>query len=275
MAREVEFLGEEDGTFAEILRRLPQVDRPARAAEVESLATEVRRLLGVPAQGPLHDIGKAMARVGVMVFSVNLGADEADAATVLLRQGAVSIVNAGQRTGRRRLSAAHELGHALVADDYTVDHRLGHDADRNESLFDQFARVLLLPDSGVAERWRTLGSSSLHEAAVRMASEHRVDMATLARRLTELDMVDAGQASEIRATRTSREDIVEYGLVVADELMVGFIPDEYRDAVERLYLDELLSADRALDLLRDTRTKGDLPELPLRRENEIWEFVSR
>lgn len=276
VAREVEFLAEEDEDLAKTLALLPQRPFPQDDTQVEALAADARKLLGVEEEGPLWDIGQAMAATGVMVFSIDLGEDEADAATVLLEAGAVCVINAHMRTGRRRLSAAHELGHALLADEYTVDFHLGsstNGTDYQEKTIDQFARALLLPQGSVADRWKELSRHPLHEAAVRMTSEFRVDMSTLARRLTDLGMIDPGQAQEVRETRTSRSDIVNFGLVVAEELKVGFFPDRYREAVERLYITEQLSTERALELLRQTCTAGDLPERPLRPEHDIWQFI--
>ncbi|MDO4888016.1 MAG: hypothetical protein Q3979_04840 [Actinomycetaceae bacterium] len=98
-------------------------------------------------------------------------------------------------------------------------------------------------------------------------------MATLAKRLGEISTVSMDMQHTVRNARTTRADIVEFGLVTADELRVGFLPEEYRNAVYRLYDDELLSPERAMDLLQGTATVGDLPELPPRHENEIWNYV--
>ena len=274
MAREVELVASESHSFASVLGRLPVLDPPQDARAVEEMAGRARDLLGAPRQGPLHDLGELMGRLGVMLFSVDLGPDEADAATVLLEHGAVSVVNAHLRTGRRRLSAAHELGHALLADDYTVDYALGDHTGRTESQLDQFGRALLLPADSTDSRWKALRDTHvLREAAVIVASEYRVDMATLARRLRELSAISGSQAAEIRRTVTTREDIVEWSLVPADELRVGFLPATYREAVLDLYLDERLSPERTVELLRGTCTEGDLPEPPPLSADRIWQFV--
>src|SRR5699024_12278994 len=91
-------------------------------------------------------------RLGLLVFTRERDAGSADAGTVLLREGGVTRVNSSSRVGRGRLAAAHELAHFLVADEYTIDWRVG-DGARNESLFDRFARGLLLPAEGLTTRW--------------------------------------------------------------------------------------------------------------------------
>ncbi|WP_196717364.1 hypothetical protein [Actinomyces trachealis] len=76
VAREVEFLAEEDEEFAKTLALLPQQPFPQDDIQVEALAVEARRLLGVEEHGPLLEIGQAMAATGVVVFSIDLDEDQ-------------------------------------------------------------------------------------------------------------------------------------------------------------------------------------------------------
>ena len=159
------------------------------------------------------------------MFSVGLGVESADAATIVLRSGGIAVINGDLRLGRRRLALAHELGHFMITDDYSVDWRVAdyQAADSRESLFDRFARALLLPEAGLQAEWNahTRGDyDRMRTAAVRTASSYRVDMATLARRLLELDLINSGDAGKIRSIRATRADIVENGLVIGEELVL-------------------------------------------------------
>lgn len=98
-------------------------------------------------------------------------------------------------------------------------------------------------------------------------------MATLARRLRDLGLVEPAKENEIRQARTNREDFERFGLVNSDELKSGRIPQSYREAVESLYLEEEISEDRALELLRGSATFWDLPELPELMEQDLWSLV--
>ena len=64
-----------------------------------------------------------------MLGQLAAGPEAADAASILLVRGGVAVVNGQRQVGRRRLAAAHELGHYLFADDYTVDWRIGEQDD--------------------------------------------------------------------------------------------------------------------------------------------------
>lgn len=276
IAREAEFVVEQDERLS-----LPAVSTramPETTTQAEELAASARVWLGVDGDGPCVHLADKATTLGLLVFSLDLGVESADAATVLLRNGGISLINGGLRVGRRRLALAHELGHYLVADDYTVDWRVAEHQgnEHREKMFDRFARALLLPETGLRAIWTHYASdddSDMRTAAVRAASSYRVDMATLARRLIELGIVDHGDADSIRSIRTTRADIVELDLVVGEELVPPALPREYERAILRLFRSESISTARALDLLLDTWTEEMLPELPKRTEDQIWQYV--
>lgn len=250
---------------------------PTTAEEAEELAVGARRLLGLQPDQPAHEFSGLAAGVGLLVFAVELG-EGADAGTVLLKRGGVALVNGHWRVGRRRLAAAHELGHFLIADEFSLDWRVAAaEAQGIEARLDRFARALLLPRGDLRARWAewlSIPDETHRDCAVRAASHYGVDMATLARRLVEIDLVDNGRATSIRSARTKQADIVEKNLVVRNELAPVALPRPYERAVLKLYRQETITADRALGLLRGTFDEGSLPDLPPAPEQEIWEMTS-
>jgi transcriptional regulator with XRE-family HTH domain/Zn-dependent peptidase ImmA (M78 family) len=275
VVRDVEFVAEE---YRELLCATPEIRSvPGSATEAEALAEEARSLLGLTVDDPAYDLGNRAYAIGLVAFSLRLE-DGADAGTVLLPRGGVTIVNGSLQVGRRRLALAHELAHYLVADEYTTDWRINaDDADRTESLFDRFARALLLPEADLRRRWAAwteVGGEQPRDAAVRAGSHYRVDMATLARRLTELGFVEDMQANMIRGVHTRRADIIEKNLLVHDELAPIWMARAYEQAVLALFRRESISADRALHLLQGALDREDLPDLPPVSEDEIWAFTS-
>lgn len=249
------------------------LDRPERAADAERLARAARGMLDLEAAGPATDLASRFAKVALLVFSEDLGTDGADAAHVLLRRGGVALVNSSNKIGRRRLSAVHELGHHLIADEYTIDWRVADDTG-TEALLDRFSRAFLLPSTDLSTRWVTLRESSdVHDAAVIIAGQYQVDMATLARRLAELDIADAAACDEVRQVRTKKADIIEHDLHIPVELGGITQPRAFQVAVLSLVRSETISQERALELLGGTLSAEDLPEPPLRSESAIWEHV--
>ena len=250
---------------------------PQTVTQADELAARARVMLGLRKDEPAYELSRLVSGIGLLAFSVSLG-EGADAGTVLLKTGAVSVINGDHRVGRRRLALAHELGHYLVADPYTTDWRLASsDADVLEARLDRFARALLLPEDDLRSRWAEwlkVESESLRDAAVRAGSHYRVDMATLARRLAEIGLAGSGEAETIRQVRTKKADIVQKNLVVSDELAPISLPRTYERAVLGLYRSETISQGRALGLLWGTFNADDLPDLPPVPESEIWTYTS-
>lgn len=276
IVRNVEFVMRHDNQLR--LRATPSFPRPSSAQEMEQRAQQARRLFGLDEKVPFVDIVTHLTEVGLLAFTFDLGHDTADAASVLLDQaGGVAVVNGALHVGRRRLALAHELGHYLFADEYTIDWKIDQDEPHTwEAHLDRFARAVLLPASGAELVWQKLRSTpeELRTAAVRMASQYRVDMATLARRLLELKHISPSEADQIRTFRTTRADIVEYNLVTSPELQSPTLARAYEQAVLRLYNEETVSPARATDLMFDTWDEGELPPLPELPEQAIWTFVS-
>ncbi len=252
--------------------------RPDTVAEAERTATEARTLLGLTDRQPFLRVSEHVADIGLLAFAFELGSDAADAASILLTTGGVALVNGSLHVGRRRLALVHELGHYLFADEYNVDWRIAErdDDDAWEARLDRFARAVLLPPDGLRDQWTRLreDGDDLRTAAVKIGSVFCVDMSTLARRLAELGQIDKSEAQTVRAVRTKKADIIEFGLGVRHELAAPALPRRYEESVVRLYRGEVVSAARATDLLFDTLSEDDLPVLPPVQEGTIWKFVS-
>ncbi|MXZ97970.1 MAG: ImmA/IrrE family metallo-endopeptidase [Acidimicrobiaceae bacterium] len=271
VARETMFL-QSVGVGLE-LPETPGLAVPGTPEEAEAAAAQVRRLLGYDESEPALRLTDRAAAIGLLAFSLELGEHGADGASILLAAGGVAVVNGSRPLGRRRLTLAHELGHYVFADEYSTDWNVADsDAARDESLMDRFARAVLLPEHALRDRWRS--DEPIRTPAVLVASEYRVDMSTLARRLTELELAPSSQADEIRASRTRRADIVEHALVVPTDLAPPDLPSAYVKAVLEAYTSEEVTAARALDLLLGTWNEDDLPELPLLPAEAVWSFVS-
>lgn len=253
------------------------VSSPSTNAEAEALAAKARDLMGHSPDEPILQLSDSVGKIGLLAFSRDVGKDTADAGTILLRRGAVSLVNSHMKVGRRRLALAHEVGHYLISDAYTIDWRVAdHHAVPMESRLDRFARALLLPGAAVAQHWQdSVDRFGERGTAIILASKFRVDMATLATRLRELTLADSETVAAVRDYRTTRADLVEMNLYVPLEELAGTtVPRFFALAVLRLVRDERISRERALELLQGTFEEVDLPPVRPRRPDEIWKFVS-
>lgn len=248
---------------------------PTSTEAVEGMAARARAEAGYGPDEPAKNLQDHLATAGLLLFSQDFGADAADAGSVLLEEGGVAIVNSAPKVGRRRLSAVHEFGHYLLADEYTVDWRTAHTGPDIEGRLDRFARAFLLPAAVLLQEWPAAAhSGDVRTAAVKIAGTYLVDMSTLARRLHDLELVDASTANDIRAVQTTQTDMITHDLYPSDEMAGTTQPRVYQKHVIALFEAEKLSRERTLDLLDGTFDDDDLPDLPPRQEQEIWEYVS-
>src|SRR5215211_4160516 len=67
--------------------------KPQNAAEAELCAAKVRQLLDIDQSSPFFDLSGHLARLGMLVFSIDLGPDAADAASMHLGQGGLAVLN--------------------------------------------------------------------------------------------------------------------------------------------------------------------------------------
>jgi transcriptional regulator with XRE-family HTH domain/Zn-dependent peptidase ImmA (M78 family) len=275
LIRDVEFI-QELGAVRD-LPATPNLRLPTTMREAEEFAEQCRRLLGYADSEPATDLSRHAAGVGLLAFSLPLGEEAADGASVLLRQGGVAVINGSRHLGRRRLTLAHELAHFFIADEFSVDWRVADElSGQRESRIDRFARALLLPQGLLADVWagHRDGSGDLRTTAVLTGSVFRVDMATLARRLQETGLISGNEVGQVRSARTTRADIVEFDLLIPEELSPIELPRIYEEAVLRVYRSEQVSCARTLELLLDSWQETDLPDLATLPEQAIWKFVS-
>lgn len=244
--------------------------------EADELAVRARALCGIDNRSPINDLVKTVGHIGLLAFSKELGADTADAGTILLTHGAVALVNSTNHVGRRRLALAHELGHYLLADDYAIDWRVADQtsSDVVESRIDRFARAFLAPAVGLGAFWTNARQThTVRDAAVLAASHFRIDMSTLARRLRELELADGAECGEVRNTKTSKSDFIEFGLFDPHEMEGTSVPPNFGQVVIKLFKQKRLSAERALSLLQGTLEYEDLPLVEPAHESEIWDLL--
>jgi len=282
LADEVEFINSLDSTVlglhgADAIAQA-KCSPPSTNSEAEALAARARDMMGLEAEASILRLSEDVAKIGLLAFSRDIGKDTADAGTILLRRGAVALINSHLKVGHRRLALAHELGHYLIADDYTVDWRVAGHSDQTvpmESRLDRFARTLLLPGPMLVRKWPELVERlGERAAAIALASEFRVNMATLAARLNDAGLADQDTIAVVRMLRTTKADMVELGLFVPlEELLGNTVPQPFSRAVLKLVRDERISHERALDLLQGTFSDTDLPINRERRADEIWKYV--
>ena len=158
------------------------------------------------------------------------------------------------------VTLAHELGHHVLADEYSPEWVKGGKSER-ERLISAFAIHVLVPREAVNARWAELGGQSdPWSAAVHLGAEYGVSWTALCGHLASLRVVDQPTYEDLLRRTPRGADFVERGLRLMDEPRAPRVPRSFAAAVVRAYRTHRLGRSRVLQLLRGTLEASDLPE---------------
>lgn len=257
LARDIEAL-ESDGV-------LPQGSEPLVLAPPDDLqgaelaAGQVRAALDV-GDGPLLDVQRQVEKLGLLAFSLDLGAAGSDAAYVALNSTGVALINGAVDPGRRRFNLAHELGHHIFQDAYAAEAVVASGAGGIEQLINAFAVHLLMPRSAIAALWAEMGKDEPRLAAVAIGARFRASWSAVCSQLRNLSLIDDEHRTALMSSPPTRADYLELGESWVEELVAPAVPPRYGQRIVAAYRSGKLTADRTLELLHGTASREELPE---------------
>jgi len=231
----------------------------------EDAAAEARSLLGADPKSPIHNLAAKVEGAGLFAYSLALGDASSDGSYAEVDGVGVAVVNGEIDPGRRRSTLAHELGHHLFGDAYSVD--WGTDTSATEQALDAFAGFLLLPRAGVGSRWQELRAEhTVRQSAIIISAEFRVSWGAALRYLRHYDLITRDEKILLESRSPTRADYLECGVRVSEELQPPYIPTGMAAAAIRAYRSHRLSAERVIAMLRGQVNIDELPardEIPL------------
>lgn len=149
-------------------------------ADAYALAARTRKYLDVGA-APIGAVADVCARFGLWIAPVDAAVN---GLSVTPAPGfGVAVVGGGVNPGRRRATAAHELGHHLSGDEYSSDVSVSASTEQREKLMDAFAAELLLPADACAVRLKGVDGEDARRELVRVCAEFRVSWSLALRAL--------------------------------------------------------------------------------------------
>jgi len=230
-------------------------------AEAEAGAQEARSLLG-RGTGPLVDLQAAVEGVGLLGFSLDLGPTVVDGGYIRVGTVGVALINGTADPGRRRFTLAHEMGHHLLADEYTADFGLGTARTDREALINAFAAHLLMPGPSVRGRWAELSAEweDPRSRLIVLAAEYQVSWSALISHAVTLELITRTEFELLQVRRPTVADYLEVGVRFQEELQPIALAPAYSQAAIRAYRRGVISADRAVELLRGTIVADELPQ---------------
>ena len=239
----------------ETLLRYPRA--VTRAEDARKAARWLRQQLDV-GQEPLGPLIQLSERVGQFLLVADV---PGDGASVVEGDLAAAVVSLRGEPGRRRATAAHELGHLVIGDEYSADLGVHASRDEREQVVDAFAGELLVPSDAVREAVRDTSSlDGIRASLVKVAAIYRASWGMVLRQAVLAEVVDRPQPLASRVpTRTELMDSV--GWTPEPDLSSVRVPPTVATAVMTAFRKGLVTPQRAEELTRGQIAAADLTEM--------------
>jgi transcriptional regulator with XRE-family HTH domain len=200
---------------------------------------------------PIDSLMTVCESMGQLVAVVEIAGD---GASLIDGEVGAAVVSRVGDPGRRRTTAAHELGHFVAGDEYSND--LGVHTSRvdREKVINSFAAELLLPLSVVKKH--SAGGVCTREELIKLAASYRTSWT-----LAVSQAVTAGVADRAlsRNTPTRAELLEAVGWAPQRDLESVRVPPVFAQAVLRAWRQSMITSVRAIEMMRGELSLSDLP----------------
>jgi len=235
-----------------LLRAEVPVDSKAAARE---LALWIRKQLGIDLD-VIDSLVELCERAGQYVLVTDV---PGEGASVVDGDLAVAVVSLHGDPGRRRATAAHELGHLVIGDEYSSDLGVHESRADRESLLDAFAAELLLPSEVLIEE-RGAADGISRDQLISLAARYRTSWSLAIRQAAHAGVLSAQARHDWgRSTPTRSEFMEALGWAPQPDLEAIRVPPRYAHAVIEAWRRGALTATRAVELMHGQISTADLP----------------
>lgn len=226
--------------------------------DARALARLARARLGTDT-GPIGSMLSAAEKFGLYVKVVPRSTT---GASLQIAPGfGVAVVGAESDPGRRRSTAAHELGHHLFGDTYNSDAGVAAGEDEREGLVDVFVSEFLLPHDVLDALHGTADETALRPALVGIAGEYRVSWSVAVHAAERAGLLDATASRRLAASTPGKGDFMAVlGAEPRADLGENSTGPQWRKAILAAWKGRLVTAGRAVALLNGALTVDELPD---------------
>ncbi|MBN6054741.1 ImmA/IrrE family metallo-endopeptidase [Nonomuraea sp. RK-328] len=230
---------------------------PAAVAAAKWLRAELN--LG---NGAIESMADLCERCGQYILVIDL---PGDGASVVDDDIAAAVVSLNGDPGRRRSTAAHELGNLILGDEYSTDVGVSASRAEREDMVDAFAAELLLPVEAIQRA--NSGGTSNRSMLVRLAAEYRTSWSLTLRQARTAEAITPREEKKLRACPpTFAEFRDSVGWTPQPDLNSIRVPPSFAHAVMTAYRLGHITSDRALELMHGQL--GSPADLPPRLEED-------
>jgi transcriptional regulator with XRE-family HTH domain len=181
-----------------------------------------------------------------------------DGASLIDGDVAVSVISLRGEPGRRRATAAHELGHMVMGDAYSNDLGVHASIGERERAIEVFAAELLLPVSVFSVEWSSSGNS--RDQLIKLAARYRVSWSLALGQAERADVINSAGRRALTANKPTRAEFMQaLGWVPEPDLSVIRVAPTYADAVLAALRKGAISQARAAEMMHGQVRLEDLP----------------
>ncbi|WP_410647032.1 ImmA/IrrE family metallo-endopeptidase [Amycolatopsis sp. cmx-4-54] len=206
-------------------------------------------------QEPIRTLMAECERAGQYVLVSDL---PGDGASLMDGDFGVSVVSRLADPGRRRATAAHELGHLVLGDEYSTDLGVSTSREERERVIDAFAAEFLLP-SGVLEQ---VVKSDLRGELIKLSAVFRTSWSLTVRQAGHVGLLKGERLTKWFSDAPTRAELRDaVGWVPQPDLEGVRVPPAYAHAVMEALRQHFVTPARAVELLHGEVEIEDLPEV--------------
>jgi Zn-dependent peptidase ImmA (M78 family) len=223
-----------------------------KAAREAALWLRNRHDLG---QEPIRSLMAECERAGQYVLVSDL---PGDGASLIDGDFGVSVVSRLSDPGRRRATAAHELGHLVLGDEYSTDLGVSTSRESRERVIDAFAAEFLLPSSVLEQ----VAKSDLRGELIKLSAVFRTSWSLTVRQAGHVGLLDGDRVAKWFADAPTRAELRDaVGWVPQPDLEGVRVPPSYAHAVMEALRQHFVTPARAVELMHGEIKIEDLPEV--------------
>lgn len=225
------------------------------AEDARSAATWLREELGAGHEpiGPLLQVCEAAGQL-LLVADV-----PGEGASVLDDDLAVCVVSSRSEPGRRRSTAAHELGHLILGDEYSTDLGVHSSREDRERAVDAFAAEFLLPAAAVCQAGPLEAQETARAALVHVAAVYRTSWSLTLRQAELAQAIDIEQRQRLASRVPTRAELMDAaGWAPEPDLDRLRVSPSVAAAVMEAWRRGLITPTRAAELTRGQIGADDL-----------------
>lgn len=214
----------------------------------------VRERMSLPIQ-PLGSMAAVCAAAGQWPLVTEI---PGDGASLIDGDVAASVISLRGDPGRRRATAAHELGHMVMGDAYSNDLGVHASVEERERAIEVFAAELLLPVSAVLGAWSSAVGG--RDQLIELAAKYRVSWSLALGQAERAEVIDSAERRALTARNPTKAEFMQaLGWVPEPDLSTVRVAPAYADAVISAFRQGAISRARAAEMMHGQVRVEDLP----------------